>query len=197
MLLYTTDHTSPCWGCGNYTAVDLHFANSTHWIGQLGASGHYSTELFAAEAVRVIDSHAAATPDAAKRSWQAPLFLYLAFEAVHGASSCYARGQPPNCEHPDDDELQVPQRYVQAQAHIERQNRRRYAGMVGALDEAVANVTAALRRARMLSSSLLVFTSDNGGASPRPCARSWIASLRGPETLPSAAPNLSACNPCS
>ena len=36
-----------------------------------------------------------------------PFFIYAPFEAVHGASSCYKEGQPPNCEKPDGDELQV------------------------------------------------------------------------------------------
>ena len=38
-----------------------------------------------------------------------------------------------------------------------------YAGMVGALDEAVANISTALQAAAMLPSSLLLFTTDNGG----------------------------------
>ena len=151
------NHTSPCWGCGNYTGVDLHFANATHWVGMLGASGYYSTELFGREAVRVVEAHADASP-----THMPPLFLYLAFEAVHGASSCFVHGQPPSCEHPDDDELHVPERYERAQAHIVRRNRRLYAGMVGALDEAVGNVTTALHRRAMLDSSLVLFTSDNG-----------------------------------
>ena len=25
------NHTSPCWDCGNFTALDLYFANATSW----------------------------------------------------------------------------------------------------------------------------------------------------------------------
>ena len=39
---------------------------------------------------------------------------------------------------------------------------RRYAGMVGALDEAVGTVSSALERVGMAASSLVIFTSDNG-----------------------------------
>ena len=147
------NHTSPCWSCGNFTAVDLHYSNASHFIGLLGASDYYSTELFAAAAVATIHRHAASS---------SPLFLYIAFEAVHGASSCYVAGKPPDCNKPDDDELQVPIKYEQQQSHIVHKPRRQYAGMVGALDEAVANVTSALEATKLMSNSLLLFTTDNG-----------------------------------
>ena len=66
-----------------------------------------------------------------------PLFLYLPFEAVHGAASCAVEGGPPDCNDPTGDLLQAPQRYVDQQAHIPNVLRRTFAGMVGALDEAV------------------------------------------------------------
>ena len=149
------NHTSPCWACGNYTAVDLHYANSSHFIGVLGASDLYSTELFADAAVATIRSHAAL-------SVVPPLFMYIAFEAAHGASSCHVAGGAPNCEHPDDDELQVPRRYEAAQAHIPAASRRAYAGMVGALDEAVARVSEALDTSGLMPQTLVIFTTDNG-----------------------------------
>lgn len=153
------NHTSPCWGCGNYTAVDLHFANATHWIGNVGARDVYSTELFAARAVQIIEE----AGDRSSHGRGAPIFLYLAFEAAHGASSCYVGGgEPPDCMHPDDDELHVPERHERAQAHIVHRNRRRYAGIVSALDEAVANVSAALERSGLAPTTLVLFTTDNG-----------------------------------
>lgn len=127
------NHTSPCWACGdNYTAVDLHYANRTHFVGLLGFVDYYSTELFAAAAVTAIHRHATlsippspaatatarssssataasadASTDAAAAAAKPRLFAYIAFEAAHGASSCYVEGAPPDCDHPDDDELQV------------------------------------------------------------------------------------------
>ena len=55
-----------------------------------------------------------------------------------------------------------PERFERTQAHIPQRRRRAYAGMVSALDEAVANVTVALQSAGLFTSTLLLFTSDNG-----------------------------------
>ena len=156
------NHTSPCWACGNYTAVDLHFANSSHFIGVLGASDVYSTELFADAAVATLRGHVARHVTPAGVAAAPPLFLYVAFEAAHGASSCYVADGPPDCSHPDDDELQVPPQYEAAQAHIEAAPRRAYAGMVSALDEGVARVSGALVDLGLMPRTLLLFTTDNG-----------------------------------
>ena len=158
------NHTSPCWGCGNYTSIDLHYANATTWHPVTNASGVYSTELFATAAVDLVHAHAALHGCSAG---SAPLFLYAAFEAVHGAASCFvttssASSLAPDCENPTDDELQVPERYIDGQRHIARRQRRRYAAMVGALDEAVANLTAAVETAGLASRALLLFSTDNG-----------------------------------
>ena len=48
------NHTSPCWHCGNYTAIDLGYHNSTADIWDLNKGGIYSTNLFAQHAVDVI-----------------------------------------------------------------------------------------------------------------------------------------------
>ena len=153
------NHTSPAWGCDNYTAIDLHSANASHWVAELGSVGTYSTELFGGEAVAIVQRHARQHGTAGGAP---PLFLYLAFEAVHGASSCYRADGPPDCTRPDDDELQVPARYLSAQSHIARSRRRLYAGMVGALDEAVGNLTQALEETGLMARTLLLFTTDNG-----------------------------------
>ena len=146
------NHTSPAWGCDNYTALDLHRSTATSFAAVTDASDVYSTNLFGDECVRIIEAHPA----------RAPLFLYAPFEAVHGASSCYRRGAPADCETPDGDELQAPQSYIDAQAHIANPFRRTFAAMLGALDEAVGNVTAALDARQMLGRTLLLFTTDNG-----------------------------------
>ncbi|PVD33548.1 hypothetical protein C0Q70_04805 [Pomacea canaliculata] len=58
----------------------------------------------------------------------------------------------------------VPARFERMYSRIRRKARRKYCGMVSALDEAVGNVTRALQTAGMMDNLLLVFTSDNGGA---------------------------------
>ncbi|MCR4413339.1 MAG: arylsulfatase [Thermoguttaceae bacterium] len=96
----------------------------------------YSTFLLADEAVRIIRQHNLAKP----------LFLYLAFNAVHAPH-------------------QVPPAYVEPYRHLD-EPRRTYAGMVAAMDEAIGRVLAALEERRMRQRTLVVFSSDNGGPAP-------------------------------
>eukprot|EP01006_Ploeotia_vitrea_P066649 TRINITY_DN95420_c0_g1_i1.p1 TRINITY_DN95420_c0_g1~~TRINITY_DN95420_c0_g1_i1.p1 ORF type:complete len:540 (-),score=46.26 TRINITY_DN95420_c0_g1_i1:14-1465(-) len=147
------NHTSPCWHCGNYTALDLHWSNSTHFIPTTNQDDNYSTHLFTQHATNIIETH-----DQSK-----PLFLYLPYEAVHGAASCAGKqGGYPNCNDPKGDLLQAPQYYIDQQKHIKNIRRRTFAGMVGALDDAVKNITEALKKANMLSDTFIIFTTDNG-----------------------------------
>lgn len=96
----------------------------------------YSTALLAKEAVRLIREQDARTP----------LFLYLAFNAVHAPH-------------------QVPEPYKAPYGEL-KEPRRTYAGMVAALDEAVGQVYAALELRGFATNTLIVFSSDNGGPAP-------------------------------
>lgn len=92
----------------------------------------YSTHLIAKEACRLIREQ----PD------DKPLFLYLAFNAPHSP-------------------YQVPDSYLKPFDNLPGQ-RRLYAGMVAAMDEAVGQVIAALKEKGMLDNTLVIFSSDNG-----------------------------------
>lgn len=96
----------------------------------------YSTFLLAREAVRLIR---------AQPSGQ-PLFLYLAFNAVHAPH-------------------QAPEKYKQPYAHL-KEPRRTYAAMLAAMDEAIGQVTAALEARGWRTNTLILFASDNGGPQP-------------------------------
>lgn len=96
----------------------------------------YSTTILADEAVRLINQR-----DKAK-----PLFLYLAFNAVHAPH-------------------QVPPKYVEPYAHL-KEPRRTYAGMVAAMDEAIGRVLTALDESQIRHNTLIFFSSDNGGPAP-------------------------------
>ncbi|XP_052248926.1 arylsulfatase B-like isoform X1 [Dreissena polymorpha] len=61
--------------------------------------------------------------------------------------------------------LQVPESYERIYANISTKSRRTYCGMISALDEAVGNITSALRSRGFMDNALLVFTTDNGGPS--------------------------------
>jgi len=116
-------------------------------------SGVYSTHIYAASAVSLIKEHDPATP----------LFLYLAFQAVHS---------------PD----QVPQSYIDPyNGSIADPKRRTFAGMLSCLDEAVGNVTSAVADAG-LTNVLYIFVSDNGG--PIFCADGPCGDATGTSNFP-------------
>ena len=48
-------------------------------------------------------------------------------------------------------------------AHIKDKKRANFAGMLGAMDQGVGNVTAALTERGMMENIIIVFTADNGG----------------------------------
>eukprot|EP01043_Picozoa_sp_COSAG02_P007406 COSAG02_NODE_220_length_28426_cov_28.546863_16_plen_145_part_00 len=114
-------------------------------------SGLYNTELFTEKAIDMLHEHHANNPPTT------PLFLYLAYNAVHSA----------NYEHP----LQAPPRYVKPFLNTIRcdglggtllqqcEDRRVFAGMLSAVDDGVRNLTLALD-AVGLQSRLLVVTTD-------------------------------------
>ncbi|CAH3145273.1 unnamed protein product [Porites evermanni] len=96
--------------------------------------GVYSATLYAEQARRVILSHNASKP----------LFLYLPFQSVHGP-------------------LSVDLKYEQKYRGIRNKRRRTYAGMVDILDEAIGNVTQAMKEAGLWNDTLTIVTTDNGG----------------------------------
>jgi arylsulfatase A-like enzyme len=92
--------------------------------------------LIAREAVRVIN----------ERPQDRPLFLYVAFNAVHAP-------------------LQVPEKYKAPYGEL-RERRRTYAGMLAAMDEGVGRIVEAVEKSGRRKNTLFVFTSDNGGPNP-------------------------------
>ncbi len=95
----------------------------------------YFTTLIGDEAVKLIEAQ-----DAKK-----PFFLYFASLAPHAP-------------------YQVPKEYSDRYASIPDEKRRAYAGMITALDEAVGRVVAALEQKGLRENTIILFASDNGGA---------------------------------
>jgi arylsulfatase A-like enzyme len=94
----------------------------------------YLTDVFAKEACAFMDRHQ-----------KEPFFLYLAFNAVHTP-------------------LQAPEPLLKKFAGIADPNRRIYAAMTTALDDAVGNFLAKVRSLGLEEQTLIFFLSDNGGA---------------------------------
>ncbi len=101
----------------------------------------YATHLFQREATEFLD-----------RNKDRPFFLYLPFNAPHGASNL------------EKDSYQVPPEYLKYYADEDSQaNRTKYRAMVTCLDEAVGAVLDRLRTLGLAQNTLVVFLSDNGG----------------------------------
>ncbi|OWF52331.1 Arylsulfatase B [Mizuhopecten yessoensis] len=95
----------------------------------------YSTYIYADRDKQVISQH-----DKDK-----PFFLYFPFQSPH-------------------EPIEVPTKYENMYSNIKHEGRRKYSGMVTAMDDMVGTVTAALKEKGMYNDTLFVFTADNGGA---------------------------------
>ena len=96
----------------------------------------YATHLIAKEAVKFVEDTAG----------KKPFFLYVPFNAVHSPH-------------------QVPDRYMTPYGNLKGE-RRKYAGMLAAMDEAVGQIVAAVEKAGVRGDTLFIFSSDNGGPQP-------------------------------
>ncbi|QEL20147.1 arylsulfatase B [Limnoglobus roseus] len=96
----------------------------------------YSTHLIAKEAAKFV----------ADTAGKSPFFLYVPFNAVHAP-------------------LEAPDEYLNRFPNLKNQ-RKKYAAMLSAMDDGVGTILAALDKAGATSNTLVIFSSDNGGPSP-------------------------------
>ncbi len=107
-----------------------------HRDGEVLREEGYSTDLIADEAVRMIE----------ERDTEKPMFLYVAFNAPHTP-------------------LQAPDEWIERYATaIADENRRVIAAMVSAMDAATGRILDAIDAAGIERNTILVWASDNGGA---------------------------------
>ena len=125
------------------------------------AYGIYSTDVFTNEVERIVS----------ERDLQVnpkPLFLYMPFQSVHGP-------------------LQAPIFEMNKYPSVMNTARRKYAGMVSALDDAVLKIETIYKKYQIWNNTLMIFTTDNGGplksANNFPLrghkATSWEGGVRG------------------
>ena len=139
--------------------------------------GAYATEIFKREALDFI-----------RENRMKPWFLYLPFNAPHGASSFAPGSEGRAGERKEGVGVQVPGKYAAPYlAQGIREPLARYYGAVTCMDEAIGELLAALRETGMEKDTLVIFFSDNGGSgnggnSPLRGAKStmWEGGLRVP-----------------
>lgn len=112
-------------------------------------NGTYSAFIFAGEAQRVIRAHAAKHRSSEDHQIRKPLYLYVPMQNVHAP-------------------IEVPARFESLyDGVIADSHRKTFAGMVSALDEAVANITQTLAEEGLWSDTLFLFNSGTYSCRPK------------------------------
>ncbi|XP_065143758.1 arylsulfatase I isoform X2 [Paramisgurnus dabryanus] len=109
-----------------------------------GRGGKYSTHLYTQRVRKILATH---------DSTSQPLFIFLSLQAVHTP-------------------LKPPKEYIYPYRHMSNVPRRKYAAMVSIVDEAVQNITYALRKYGFYRNSVVIFSTDNG-AQPLTGGSNW------------------------
>jgi arylsulfatase A-like enzyme len=133
---HTCNEYGPNKGFGGY---DHRMNETVDWSG----NGGYSTEIYAKRVVDIVRNYDV------EKNQKSPLFIYFAPNAPHAP-------------------LQAPENYVDRVRHLNGTGTLSYqslyyAACVVALDDAVQNITNALKEAGIWGNTLIVFSTDNGG----------------------------------
>uniref|UniRef100_V5ID93 Putative arylsulfatase j-like protein n=2 Tax=Ixodes ricinus TaxID=34613 RepID=V5ID93_IXORI len=138
-------------GYTDHSVLEVYNTENDSWIGwgldiwdnleaDYNAAGKYSTQLFTEKAIDLLG----------KRNQSKPFFLYLSHLAVHVGNKFSL--------------LEAPDDYVERFSHIKDTKRRNFAAMLSCLDDALGELLKALHSAKAIENTILVFTTDNGGA---------------------------------
>ena len=143
------------------TAVELHEGGSLlnmtpgEDLPLYNTSGKYSTSLYADVASNWIKTH----------DQRDPMFLYLAFQGAHSANNKYVQAPADLISRFDSISESTCGQYELpgAEECTHSAMRKSVAATVVAIDEAVQTVVEALEDVGMLSNTLIIFSTDNGG----------------------------------
>jgi arylsulfatase A-like enzyme len=115
--------------------------------------GTYVTDVFRREALRFVGDHAG----------KKPFFLYLAFNAPHGAST-FGEGTKAG-EKKKGEGVQAPEKHVAMyRGKVEDEKLARYCGAVTCMDEAIGAIMDSVEKAGQKDNTIILFMSDNGGS---------------------------------
>jgi arylsulfatase A-like enzyme len=113
--------------------------------------GVYATDLFKREALKFVGQNS-------KQPW----FLYLCFNAPHGASSYGPDEKNPKSGRPG---VQAPAEYVAKYAEAKlADNLKRYYAAVTCMDDAIGEILRLIDQQGQTQNTLVLFQSDNGGS---------------------------------
>ena len=101
----------------------------------------YATDLFRREAIEFLH-----------RNHNRPFFLYVPFNAPHGASNLERTG------------VQAPDKYYRMYGDLPPTKKQRYMACVTAMDDAIGRILDELDKLGVAGNTLVVFFSDNGGS---------------------------------
>ncbi|MFO1484738.1 MAG: sulfatase-like hydrolase/transferase [Verrucomicrobiaceae bacterium] len=115
--------------------------------------GKYVTDVFRREALYFVNEHAG----------HKPFFLYLPFNAPHGASS-FGEGTTEGAKKMAEG-VQAPEKYVALyRGKVKDERLARYCGAVTCMDEAIGALMNAVEKSGQKDNTLVIFVSDNGGS---------------------------------
>ena len=115
--------------------------------------GKYVTDVFRREALKFVGEHAG----------KQPFFLYLAFNAPHGASS-FGEGTTEG-EKKVVEGVQAPEKYAALyRGKVESEKLARYCGAVTCMDEAIGALMDSIEKTGQKDNTIFLFMSDNGGS---------------------------------
>jgi arylsulfatase A-like enzyme len=101
----------------------------------------YATDLFRREAIEFLNKNA-----------RRPFFLYIPFNAPHGASNLERVG------------VQAPDEYYRMYGDLPPNNTQKYMAATTAMDDAIGKILDELDRLGVAENTLVIFFSDNGGS---------------------------------
>ena len=111
--------------------------------------GQYATDIFGREALHFLREHLR----------KKPVFLYLPFNAPHGASTLAEDngGKKPG--------VQIPEAYAEKYRDLVKDKKlAHYYGAVSRMDEVIGDLLNALDQAGQTDNTIVLFMSDNGGS---------------------------------